>query len=316
MASESPISEGLRQAFHEPAVVLAEIAWRWSFGLAALALLAGLFFAYLDTLPISNIELLALRSRTPLLVADAIAHIFRGSGPRLVRSFAIVFPAIAMLWVAAAGLGRVATLKALLGREDRVPLAPQVGLNFLRASVTLAAFVGYLGALILAGRTATGGDDVRPGVFLLVFVLLGMAVSIARSWVNWFLSLGAIPAARDGLDTFTAMASAVALVRRQPRRFVGAAAVFGTIHGVLFAFTTVACLLVLSLADNVPAAASLFLLTVITLAYFAALDFLSIARLAAYVAIHEIDSIPPPTAVSAQPQPVPPAPIPEPLVET
>jgi len=240
-------------------------------------------------------------------VADAIVHILRGSGPRLVRAVAIVLPAIAILWIAAASLGRAATLKALLGREEGMPLAPQLGLNFLRASVTLASLVGYLGVLILAGRAAAAqGADVRPGVFILVFVLLGMAVSVARSRVNWFLCLGAIPAARDGLDTFTALGEAVALFRRHPRRFVGAGIAFGAIHGVVLAFTIVVGLLVLSLAGEVPAAATLLLLTVVMVAYLGAADFLSIARLAAYVEIDTSDRMPPPVAVAPESLPLAP----------
>jgi len=314
MVSESPISRGFRTAFREPAIVLAEIAWRWTFGLAALALVAGSFFAYLDTLRVSNLELLALRGYPRWLIADAIGHILHGS-PRLVMAAAIVLPAIFALWVAAATVGRAATLKALLRREGCVALSPQLGLNFLRASVTLASLIGYLGAAILAGRAAAGPVDVRPGVFLLVFVVLGTAVAFARSRVNWFLCLGAIPAARGGCDTFTAISEAAGLFRRHPGRFAGAGAVFGTIHGVLFAFCTVVCLLALSLADKAPPAATVFLLAVITLAYFAAVDFLYIARLAAYVAIDESDRTPPPVPVLVSPEPVPPAPEPPPLLD-
>ncbi|MGO9209611.1 MAG: hypothetical protein ACLPXM_21405 [Terriglobales bacterium] len=310
MVSESPISRGFRTAFREPAIVLAEIAWRWSFGLAVLALAAGSLFAYLATLRVSRFELMALRGHPRLLIADAIGHMLHG-GPRLVMAAAIVLPAIFVLWIAAATVGRAATLKALLRREGRVALSPQLGLNFLRASVTLAALIGYLGAAILAGRAAAGPDDVRPGVFFVVFVVLGAAVAIVRSRVNWFLCLGAIPAARGGCDTFTAISEAAGLFRRHPGRFAGAGAVFGTIHGVLFAFCTVVCLLALSLADKVPPAATLFLLTVITLAYFAAVDFLHIARLAAYVAIDESDRTPPPVAVA--PESLPPAPEPPPV---
>jgi len=302
MASESPISEGFRLVLREPAIVLAEIAWRWSFGVAALALAAGVIVAYLDTLHVSRIELLALRSGTPWLVTDAIAHILHGSGPRLARGVAIVLPAIAILWIVAATLGRAATLKALLGREDRVPLIPQMGLNFMRASVMLASLIGYLGAAIIASRTASGDANVRPGVFLLVFVVLGTAITIARSRVNWFMSLAAIPAVRTGHDTFTSIAEAVGLFRRRVGRFAGAGAVFGAIHGVFFAFTTVVCLLVFSLAGKAPPVATLFALTVITLAYFAAVDFLHIARLAVYVAIDENDRTPP---VVAAPEPTP-----------
>lgn len=304
MVSESPISRGFRTAFREPAIVLAEIAWRWGFGLAVLALAAGSLFAYLATLPVSKFELMALRGHPRWLIADAIGHILHGS-PRLVMAAAIVLPAIFVLWVAAATIGRAVTLKALLRREGRLAFSPHLGLNFLRASVILAALIGYLGAAILAGRAA-GTTDVRPGVFFVVFVVLGTAVAIVRSRVNWFLCLGAIPAARNGHDTFTAISEAAGLFRRHPGRFTGAGALFGTIHGVLFAFCTVVCLLALSLANKVPPAATLFLLAVITLAYFAVVDFLYIARLAAYVAIDESDRTPPPVAVA--PESLPPAP--------
>lgn len=307
MSSASPIQKGFRRAFREPVIVLAEIAWRWSFGMAALALATGVIFAYLDTVPVSRIELLALRSGTPWLVADAIAHILRGSGPRLARAIVIVLPAIAILWIADASLGRAATLKALLGRDDRVPLVPHIGLNFIRASVTLASLIGYLGAAIIAGRTASGDANVRPVVFLLVFIALATAITIVRSRVNWFLFLGAIPAAREGHDAFTAIGEAVSLFRRHVGRFVGTGAIFGTIHGVLLVFTTVVCLLLLSLAAKWPPVATLFALIVIALAYFAAVDFLHIARLAAYVAIDENDRTPP-VMVALGPPPTPDAP--------
>ena len=306
MKSSSPTLEGFRVILRRPSFGLAEIAWRWSFGLAALALVAGSFLAYLATLRVSNLELVALRDHPRWLIADAIGHILQGS-PRLVMAAAIVLPAIFVLWVAAATVGRAATLKALLRRERRVTLSPQLGLNFLRAIVTLAALIGYLGAAILAGRAAAGPDDVRPGVFLLVFVVLGTSVTMVRSRVNWFLCLGAIPAARGGRDTFTAIGEGVGLFRRHAGKFASAGAVFGTIHGVLFAFCTVVCLLALSLAGRVPPVATLFLLVVITSAYFAAVDFLYIARLATYVAIHESDRTPP--AVAPEPPAMPTLPL-------
>jgi len=303
MSSTAPVHQGFRAAFREPAIVLAEIAWRWSFSLAALALVAASLFAYLDTLRVSNLELRALRDNPRWLIADAAGYILRGS-PRLVGAAAIVLPAIFLLWIAAATVGRTATLKALLRRQGRVALWPQLGLNFLHASVTVASLIGYLGAAILAGRAA-GADAVRPGVFLLVFLVLATAVATVRSCLNWFLCLGTIPAARTGCGAFAAISEAVGLFRRHPGRFVGAGAVFGTIHGVLFAFCTVVSLLALSLADKVPPAATLFLLTGIALAYFAAVDFLYIARLAAYTAIDEDDRTPPPVVVAPEPEPPP-----------
>jgi hypothetical protein len=304
MSSTSPVNQGFRAVFREPAIVLAEIAWRWSFGLAAWALVVASLCAYLDSLPAGN---LTLDTNNRWLVVAAVARVLHESH-RLLAAMAIVVPAIFLLWIAAATMGRAATLKALLGRDARIALAPQLGLNFLRAAVTLAALIAYLGAAIIAGRAAAGADDVQPGVFLLVFIALAAVVVLVRSCLNWFLSLAAISAAREGQDTFTAIAAAVGLFRRQTGSFVAAAAIFGTLHAVLFAFYTVIGLLILSLAGRVPPVLTLLLLAATTLAYFAAVDFVNIARLAAYIAIDDGDRTPPPPAA---PEPIPSAPQPD-----
>jgi hypothetical protein len=300
MATDTAISEGFRRAFREPAIVLAEIAWRWTFGLAALALTAASLFVYLDALPMSNVEFLALRRHAPWLIADAIARILYG-GPRLLQVAAIVLPAIFVLWVVAASLGRAATLKALLRCQEPIPLAPQFLLHLLRASVALASVIGYLGALILAGRAAVSIPDLRPGIFLVVLVALVTAISILRSRLNWFLSIGAIFSARDGHGTFPAIREAVAFFRRHLGKFAGTGAVFGVLHGALLAFTCVAWMLAVSLA-KVPPRITIISVAVITLGYFAVFDFLYLARLAAYVALCEGNRMPPaPSAAAPEP---------------
>jgi len=292
MGTESPISEGLRAAVREPAIVLAEIIWRWSFGVAALALVAGSLFAYLDTLPVTNRELLVLHDHPRWLIADAVRRILH-SGACLAMVGGIILPAIFVLWIAAATIGRAATLKALFRGEASVALAPQLGLNSLRASVTLVSLVGYLWAAILAGRAAAGRNAIGPGVFFIVFGVLSVVITLVRSRLNWFFCMGAIPAAR-GHATLNAISEAVALFCRHTGKYASAGLFFGTIHGVLFAFTTLVCLLVLSVAGKVPPAATLLVLAVTTLGYFAAVDFLHIARLAAYVGIDANDRTPPP----------------------
>jgi hypothetical protein len=311
MDSASAISTGFRRAAREPEIVLAEIAWRWTFGLAALALAAGSLFVYLDTLPVTNIEAIALRSHTGWLIADTLSHILRGSGPRLLAAIAIIIPALFALWIAAATAGRTATIKALLPEEGGVPLRPQLGLNFLRAAVGLASLVGYLGATILAGQAAARGVEVRPRIFFSLFLTLALAITMARSRLSWFLSLAAISAARENLDTLSAISSAVELFRRRAGNFVGAGAVCAVIHGALWVLTTVLVLLVLSLGARVPPGLVLLLLLGVTLAYFAVCDFLYIARFAMYVAIDESDRTPPAPPVGAEPPtPAPPSELP------
>jgi hypothetical protein len=304
MTSDSPIGDGLRTAFRNPLIVMAEIAWRWAFGLAVLALVGGSFFAYLNTVPITNVEILALRSHVGWLVADAIGHILHASVPLLLRITAILLPAILLLWVAAASAGRAATLKALLRREEAVASKSMVGVSFLRASVRLASLIAYLGAFIVAGLAAARSGEIRPGILLAIFAVLAVIIGLVRSRVDWFWHLAAIFVVRDGDDAFTAVSRAARLFRRHTGACVIAGAVFGTIRVVLFAFVAISWLLVLSIAGRLPLAPTVVLFSAVTLAYFAVCDFLYIARLAAYVALDEHDRTPPSSVTDL----VPPAP--------
>ena len=192
MAAWSPTLEGFRAMFRRPSLSLAEIMWRFTFGAAACVLLGLATLAYLDTLPVTRSDLMMLRTGHPVLVSQAVAHIFRGSALRVALVAAIVYTALALFWILTASLGRAATLAPLLShireRAHRVKtqLDPEArtadtfsvggmpahlrslaGLHFLRAALGLAAGASCLGALILTGFASTKTDP-RPGlVFLL-----------------------------------------------------------------------------------------------------------------------------------------------------
>src|SRR5438309_5994003 len=110
----SPVHEGFRAVLRAPGVVVAEIAWRWCFGTATLALLAVAAVQFLKSVRVSDADVLALRTGIPWLMANALAHILQGSGARLLRAAAILLPGIVLLWTIAAAVGRAATLKGLL----------------------------------------------------------------------------------------------------------------------------------------------------------------------------------------------------------
>src|SRR5205807_7716707 len=110
----SPTLEGFRAAFRRPSLTLAEIVWRWTVGTTACALLIFGLLEYLDTLPVTEGELLLLRTRHPVLVGQAIAHILRGSLNRVVAAGLVAALALTGLWILAASVGRTATVRVLL----------------------------------------------------------------------------------------------------------------------------------------------------------------------------------------------------------
>src|SRR5437899_4045792 len=122
MNSHSPTLEGFRVMLRRPSLGLAEIAWRWSLGFATVLLLFFSFVEYLDTLRVTDADLLLLRSRQPFLISHAILHIFSGSGPRLVAASLVLVFAMALAWMGTASFGRAASLKALIDYfgEDKI----------------------------------------------------------------------------------------------------------------------------------------------------------------------------------------------------
>ena len=238
----SPTAEGFRAAFRRPFLTLAEIMWRWIVGATAATLAVFGFFEYIDTLPVTNGELLFLRTRHPYLVGEAIAHILHGSGSRAVIAGLLAALLLMVLWIIAASVGRIATVSGLLDyfrrdvapphvsaggisdddeREvasdvstDNGPLPALLRLNFLRGAVAVAALVGFVGASILAGFASPDAHP-RPGVAFLLF--LPLAARICWVWwaLNWILSLAGMFAVRDDEDAVAAIASAITFFRER-----------------------------------------------------------------------------------------------------
>jgi hypothetical protein len=320
MAAWSPTLEGFRTIVRRPVVSLAEIAWRWSFGAAAVALFAFALLEYLDALPVSNLDGMLLRSRYPTLVLKSLAHIVRGSGLRVVLALLVLLLALTVLWVVVASIGRGVTLDAVVDHiHERAAsmdgklsiwergiteVTPDVvanaggfapvswrfrsltGLHLLRAALALAACAGGLGAFFLGTFVSTDAH-LRPGVVLLLSLVSLFIVWLVWSSLSWFLSLAAVFVVRQGRDTFDALEAAVEVFRDRAGPFIAVGTWFGLTHLVVFIVATSVVTLPLAFAQTIPIGYVLVALLVLTLAYFAIVDSLYIGRLAGYVAILE-----------------------------
>jgi hypothetical protein len=336
----SPTAEGFRAAFRRPSLTFAEIAWRWTVGGTATALFFFGLFEYLDNLPVTSGELLFLRTRQPYLVAEAIAHIFRGTLNRVAVAGILAVFLLAVLWIVAGSSGRIATVRALLdyfhrnvtfsasadgatdsGERDVAShvstsgsraFATLVRLNFLRATVALAAAVGMLGAAILAGFASPAADP-QPGLAFMLFLPLAAMVCLAWAVLNWLLSLAGMFSVRDGVDAGGAISAAVTLCRERTGAVFAVSAWTGLAHVVAFVGASVVASIPLGLSGVLPWRLVLVGTIFVTLLYFALADWFYMARLGGYVCIAEMPpAIPAPVIPAAQPyvppQVMPPAP--------
>lgn len=310
MNPRSPTQEGFRTLFRRPSLGFAEVAWRWSFGAAAGLLITLSCFEYLDTLPVTRGDLLLLRTRQPFLISQAVGNIVRGSGGRLVEAFLVLALALMMGWIVVAALARAATVKALVAdfrglSESPEPVAnwrldPLLGLNFLRAAVSLAAVVGSFAGFAVGGTASTPEE---AGMAFQLAMVVATLVWLAWAMVNWLLSLAAIFVVAGGRDTFDAIADAVDFLRNRSGPVFAVGTSFGLAHGAALVVASIAAAVPLGLAGVLPGRVVLASLAVIMLLYFAAADFLYVGRLAAYVAIVEMPPEPSfqPSGLSLQP---------------
>jgi hypothetical protein len=304
MKSTSPILEGFRTIFRRPAFGLAEMSWRWSFGASALILLAFTCLEYLKTLPMSELDRFLLETRHPLLVQQALAHIFHGSSVRFLRAGLALALGLAVLWILIAAAARLLTVRALSAyfreecssrdRRGRSFLS-LVGLNFFRITATLAAVVGGFTALLLGGAASPKTD---PSPAIAFFVVLGVLLLVWLAWsvLNWFLSLASVFAIIAGEGTFDSIAAAMNLCRDRTGSVFAAGTWFGLAHVVAFLIATSAVAFPLGFAGVLPPAAVIGGVLAVTLIYFALADFLYMGRLAAYVAMIEF----PPSSISPE----------------
>src|SRR5579863_7003636 len=106
----SPFRDGFAALWHEPALLAAELAWRWCFGLSAWILGIVSIRLFLDGLTVRPVDQFLLRSMQPILLIEALQHIFRGSLSRFLLVQTVLLLGLILLWALAATAGRTATL--------------------------------------------------------------------------------------------------------------------------------------------------------------------------------------------------------------
>jgi hypothetical protein len=289
MSRSHAIRSGFGAIFRDPLVYAAELAWRWTYGIAAWLLVVYGALLFLGSLPVSDRDAIGLSGIIPGLFAEALANIFRGSGPKLVRLALMYFLGLSLLWLVAASIGRSATLSALLGRPVR--LRTILRLHFLRLMVATAAWIAYGGALVVAFNAARfeNGQGYHPGRLYLVFIVLSLVISTAWSSASWYLSLGPMLSARHGSGVFDSLYDAAALVRRQPTQFTWVGIVFAVIRTVVWFGTFFLFMTVLSVALQTPSAVASALLILFLALYSVVSNFLYLARMNSYLRIMDWD---------------------------
>ncbi|HLK32499.1 MAG TPA: hypothetical protein VKT29_05375 [Terriglobales bacterium] len=278
MSASSALRKGVEAIRRQPALLLAELSWRWCFASAAWLIVASLVIEYLRSIPVSWREQMLVQSGEPLAALAALAHALRGSAVRLAAGIAVGGTTVAVFWIICAAVGRLATLRALVQNAPRWPWRALLGLSFLRAGLWLAAVLSAGAALILSSRVAD------PAPRLVLAVVLFACIWLVWALLNWLLSLSSIFVVRDGRDTLGGIAAAVEMVRGRFGEVVLTSLPFVLLHYMALAAALAAGILIFDRMLRASLDGGWALATT-SIAYFAYADFLYITRLAAYVGL-------------------------------
>lgn len=280
-----PLRSSLAFILRRPGLLLAEIGWRWCFGISAL-ILAVLAVVRLErVLIVYPEEQEMIASRSPILIAQAILEIAHRARPVAVRLGIVLIPTVVLLWIIAATLGRGYVVGRLSSPATHGPrwLALAV-LNSLRVVTVVLLVIAYFGCSFAASLVM---NSYAPNYALGVLVFLPLFVIALASWalLQWIVSTACIYAARQNLGGLGALRATMQLLRENFRELFSISAQNSSVRTLVAIVFTLTALPPL-LFYRVPVlfwAIELALL----LAYCVVSDVLLLARLIAYVDVME-----------------------------
>ncbi len=284
MNHSSPIRAGFAAIHQKPMVVAIEIAWRWTFGLIATVLLWLGARAFAAGLRLSEGDEQALRGHDPTTIVASLMHILQQPG--VLQNFFSIAATIAIpsavIWIAAATLGRVATLKKLTGISD---VNAKAIFAFTTARVILligAVLAWYAWMLVCAAITMASAEPNYP-LYLLLSMLALPVIALIWGLLNWLLSLAPVCAIRNNGGPWEVYRKTVQRVRERRSEFISISSWLGLPRLFAMGIALTIAIIFLVAIDSVLAGS--VALTLITLAYCAFADYLYVVRLAAYAQI-------------------------------
>jgi hypothetical protein len=297
VSAPTPFRDGFAALGHEPALLAAELAWRWCFGFSALVLGVVSIGLYLDSLKVSRADQFLLGTVQPQLLAEALRHIFRGSLSRFLLEQAALILGLTLLWSFASAVGRAATLRRLVAMfsSSDEPEATEWHfrsiflLQLMRAMWTqIALAVGIV--LFLYGSAMAGRE--RPfAAALSISFGVGFA-ALVGFYLNWYLGIAPLFCIRNGVGARDAVDQALSFSAAHSGRLLLMGVGFFVLRLVWAGTMWLVLLAPLSLEGKINDRWIGLLMAMIVLVYFAGADLLKLARWGSYVSLAYEDSRP------------------------
>src|SRR5262249_30884852 len=149
----------------------------------------------------------------------------------LLRALLLLTPALALLWMAAASVGRTVILRAIVQSPPRPRWLSMLAVHLARAVLAACALIAALGMIVFSAWVTSAPDPdgfVRPNESAYLLILLFTLPLLALFWnyLNAMLSLAPVFVVRDAASAGSSIARAARAFREHRASLLGTAALF------------------------------------------------------------------------------------------
>jgi hypothetical protein len=274
------LREGFLEVIRDPALLLIEIGWRWTFGAIAILVFAASAFFLLGSVNFDPHRLESLKALSPWQLAQVLSGLLASVSLVLFRVAAVASLLLAVSWTLLNAVGRYATL-ARPAFTPGASLRACFAISAARALAALAAILAWIIAGLFAGMigAVSATNQSSPIPLMSLAILLPAFVLIVGAWsaLNWYLSLAPLFPDQGWRGS---LAGGWKFARSSRDQVLEISIVTGILRGGLFLVALLLYLAVSAVVTN--PRVSIADLVAISLLYFVTADFIYVARLAAY----------------------------------
>jgi hypothetical protein len=176
-----------------PAPLALELAWRWGFGIPALAILGYEGMRLLKNPALSPESLSNFSLQDPVGAAQQAAATVNQLLPPVLEFARWLLPALAIGWAVASGLGRSLVLKRL---DPSMRFAPftLIALQLVRVLALAAAAFGWVTSVRWAASSTLDGAEPNLVAYFAWVICLSLGVCTLWALVSWIVSIAPLVA--------------------------------------------------------------------------------------------------------------------------
>lgn len=271
------------RVFQRPSLTLAEIGWRWLFGVPLLVVCWQQARHILAVVPPESTGLSSIDAQNPWVAAVQLAGVWDHYAPYLATVLVWLVPATALAWVAISSLGRSVVLKKI---EPGLRFRPLAMIALQAAWLALLALILWswfrsIQWVAATHITAVGEPDLVGYAMWAIFLSLGFFTLWAL--VSWPLSVAPMLMLLEGRSPLSAVGLSLSLGKAFAGKLMEINLVMGIVKLALIVLAMVFSAAPLPFSDELGSGAMHLVWAGATLFYLVASDYFHVVRIKIFV---------------------------------